>query len=157
MQSSLSQITDNITRFDDQTKADLMRDVKNKACLAQPAPADAPGAPRGLVPEPASAAVPAAAGAPAGAAPQWNEEDGQRYIFKDYKKHNLDRDDDEHKSARRCLDICKADSNCWIMTHYKPEKKAGIAKQGECWLGDQTASNNFRKEGNGRAFGAYKK
>lgn len=163
MQSSLSTITDNVTRYDDQTKADLLRDVKNKACLAKsPAAAALPaaagaatGAP-GVVPAGAST-VPLSSLAPVAATPQWNEEDGQRYTFKHYKFQNFSDKLHEHDSATLCLDACKKDSNCWIMTHYKPEKKGLDEKQGECWFGDQTASTNYTKIGNGRAFGAYKR
>jgi hypothetical protein len=149
MQSSLTQIADNITRYDDKTKANMLRDAKNKVCLAKSA---AP------VPAASSTGVGAAAtGTAEVATPKWNEEDGQRYTFTHNKFQKFSDKLHEHDSAKMCFDACKADTNCWIMAHYKPEKKGVDEKQGECWFGDETASKNFTKKGDGRSFSAHKR
>lgn len=95
--------------------------------------------------------------APSEPAPAWFEEDGQRYNFVSYKETKLDRDDDEHKSAARCLAICKADPECWIMSHYKPERKMSTNQQGICNLGTEGSSLGHIRNGDGRSFSAIKK
>jgi hypothetical protein len=89
--------------------------------------------------------------------PRWFQEDGQRFQFQSYKEIKLDRNDDEHKSAARCLAACQADPSCWVMSHYKPQKKLSTPQQGICNLGSQSASRTFVRKGDGRSFSAYKK
>ena len=155
--TKIKELNNNVTRFGTQTETALSRDVKNRTCLknAKPLPTASDSALlASAAPAVATGAAPVAEPV---AAPQWIEEDQQRYTFKDYRKQNFSDKLDEHASAKMCLDGCKADPGCWIMTHNKPEKKNGNAQQGECWFGDQDASNNFTKKADGRAFGAFRK
>jgi Endoplasmic reticulum vesicle transporter len=87
----------------------------------------------------------------------WFKEDGQLYSFNVYKQVDLDRDDSEDKSAARCMEACEKDPKCFIMSHYKPEKTMSTPKQGQCKMGDETASRSFTKKGDGRSFSAVKR
>lgn len=155
--NKLLETKSNVTRYSQQTESALARDVKNKVCLknAAPPPGAAGLGASGLGADSLLGSGSSLAGASAAA--QWYPEDGQVYDFKSYKKIDLDRDDSEEKSAGRCYDACKADPDCWIMTHRKPGDKGLIPQQGECWFGGQEASKNFEKKGDGRSFSAVKK